>query len=152
MAETIKQKVTFALPPNKLFKFYMDEKLHSKITGDKAKVSKEIGSSFSAGGKYIKGKMLHIKPNKMIVQTWRGSDWDKSDADSILILTFSDAENDQTQLEMVHANVPEEFADDIKKGWKEFYWDKWKVYIKSTNKPIKKSPAVKAKGVRRKKK
>ncbi len=35
MADTIKQKVTFALPPNKLFKFYMDEKMHSEITGGK---------------------------------------------------------------------------------------------------------------------
>ena len=77
MAVTIKQKMKFDLPANKLFKFYMDEKMHAEITGDKAKISKEIGSNFSAGGKYIKGKMLHVKPNKMIVQTWRGSDWDK---------------------------------------------------------------------------
>ncbi len=115
MAETIKQKMTFNLASNKLFKFYMNEKMHAEITGEKAKVSKEIGSSFSAGGKYIKGKMLHIKPNKMIAQTWRGSDWDKSEVDSILVLTFSETDDDQTQLEMVHANVPEEFAEDIKK-------------------------------------
>ena len=89
----------------------------------------------------------------MIVQTWRGSDWDKSDVDSILVLTFSEANNDQTQLEMVHANVPEEFAEDIKKGWKEFYWDKWKSYIKSLSKgPEKKSPAAKTKKGKPKKK
>ncbi len=146
MADTIKQKVTFALPPNKLFKFYMDEKMHSEITGEKAKISKEIGSSFTAGGKYIKGKMLHIKPNKMIVQTWRGSDWEKSEMDSILILTFSDADDDRTQLEMVHANVPEKYAEELKKGWQEHYWKKWKSYIKSLqNSSKKQSPAAKVK-------
>ena len=65
MAVTIKQKMKFDLPANKLFKFYMDEKMHAEITGDKAKISKEIGSNFSAGRKYIKGKMLCVKANKM---------------------------------------------------------------------------------------
>ena len=40
----------------------------------------------------------------------------KSDMDSILVLTFSGIDEEQTQLKMVHANVPEEFADDIKNG------------------------------------
>ncbi len=90
--------------------------------------------------------MLHIKPNKMIVQTWRGSDWEKSEMDSILILTFSDADDDRTQLEMVHANVPEKYAEELKKGWQEHYWKKWKSYIKSLqNSSKKQSPAAKVK-------
>lgn len=130
MAKTINQKVTFDADSKKLYKMYMDEKLHSEITGDKAKVSKETGSAFAAGGKYIKGKMLYLKPNKMIVQTWRGSDWDKADLDSVLVLTFTELEGGKTELGMVHANVPDRFAEEIKKGWKTYYWNNWKKFLK----------------------
>jgi len=85
----------------------------------------------SAGGKYIKGKILHLKSNKMIVQTWRASDWTKEDPDSVLILTFSKNEDETTLMTMVHANVPDNKFEELKKGWKEHYWSKWKKYIKN---------------------
>ena len=131
MAKNISQKVIFDTTSNRLYKFYMDEKLHTELTGAKTKVSKEIGSAFKAGDNYIKGKMLFLKPNNMIVQTWRGADWAKTDLDSILILTFKELEGEKTQLEMMHTNVPDQFAEDIKNGWKEHYWNLWKAYIKS---------------------
>ncbi len=35
-----------------------------------------------------------------------------------------------TELEMIHANVPEHDADAVKKGWNDYYWSQWKAYIK----------------------
>jgi activator of HSP90 ATPase len=129
MAVTIKQKVKFSLPPNKLYRFYMDSKLHSELIGSKAVVSSEIGSNFSAFNGDLKGKMLYIKSNKIIAQTWRGHSWGKDQLDSILILVFNEAESG-TELEMIHANVPEEEAEGIKKGWSEYYWTPWRNYIR----------------------
>lgn len=133
MPVTIKQRVKFSVPPNKLYRFYMDPKLHGQFTGGKATVSTEAGSSFSVYGGTLKGKMLLAKSNKMIVQTWRGSDWSKDELDSILILTFTAIESG-TELEMVHANVPDREAEDIRNGWREYYWTPWKEYIKTTQK------------------
>jgi hypothetical protein len=31
---------------------------------------------------------------------------------------------------MIHANVPEEEAEGIKKGWFDYYWKPWRNYIK----------------------
>ncbi|HUV06669.1 MAG TPA: SRPBCC domain-containing protein [Spirochaetia bacterium] len=129
MAETIRQKVKFDLPPGKLFRFYMDPKLHAELIGAKTRVSSEPGSVFSAYGGDLRGKMLHVVRNKIIVQTWRGSDWDKKEMDSILTLVFNERDKG-TELEMVHTNVPERFAADIREGWNEYYWKPWKIHIK----------------------
>ncbi len=131
MPRTIIQKIKFNTTINKLYNFYMDAKLHSEIIEDKAKISKEVGSNMNAYGNYCKGKILHLKPNTQIIQTWRASDWVKEDIDSTLILTFKKNEDETSTLEMVHANVPDNQFEDLKKGCKEHYWNKWKMYIKN---------------------
>ena len=130
MSVTIKQKVKFNLAPKKLFAFYMDAKLHSELLGSKAVVSKESGSRFSAFGGDLKGTMLDVKNGKMITQTWRGSNWDKEVLDSILILIFHEIDGG-TELELIHANVPDFESDGVKEGWKTYYWQPWKAYIKN---------------------
>ena len=100
------------------------------LIGSKAKVSTEAGASFSAFGGDLRGKTLHAKKNAVFVQTWRGGNWSKSDPDSILILIFREIETG-TELELVHANVPDHDAEDVKNGWKEYYWKPWRAYIGS---------------------
>lgn len=134
MSTTIKQKVTFSISEKKLYRFYMDATLHEKITGTKTKIEKGVGSKFSAGDGFIKGKILHLKPNKMIVQTWRGKNWDQDAMDSILVLIFNEVDENTSQLEMVHVNVPDEHTEEIKKGWNEHYWKPWNKYIQSLKK------------------
>ena len=129
MSVTVKQKVKFAAPPSKIYRFYTDSKLHAELTGAKAKVSTEVGASFSAFAGSLKGKTLYAKKNKMFVQTWRSSEWPKDDLDSILVLTFTETEKG-TELEMVHANVPDHDAEGVKNGWKEYYWKQWTEYLK----------------------
>jgi activator of HSP90 ATPase len=131
MAQVIEQQEFFESDPDTLFEYYMNSRLHWKITEEKAIVHKRTGSPFSAYNKYIEGKILHLDPGKMIVQTWRCKDWSKKDPDSILILTFSAAGKNTTLLELVHANVPDRFIEDIKAGWKDSYWEPWKNYIKN---------------------
>jgi activator of HSP90 ATPase len=128
MPITIKQRVRFKVPPGKLFRYYIDSKLHSELTGGKARVGTEVGSSFSAFGGSLKGKTLLSKKNKMFVQTWRSAEWPKEDMDSVLVLVFREIENG-TELEMIHANVPDSDAAGVKNGWNEYYWKPWKAYI-----------------------
>ena len=129
MAQTIVQKVVFKnSTPAQLYNVYLDAKKHSAAIGAPVKISKRAGAAFTAHGRYIKGLNLQLVKDRMIVQSWRGSDWAKKELDSTLILQFCPQGSD-TLLVMVHANVPEEHAFGIRKGWQEYYWKPWKKYL-----------------------
>jgi activator of HSP90 ATPase len=129
MARTIQQTVRFRLAPERLFDIYMDSKKHSAATKFAASVSRKVGGRFSAFNGMLQGKNLAIVPKRMIVQAWRGSDWKKTDLDSILILTFSKAPGGG-QISLVHANVPDKHYAGIQKGWPKYYWNPWRIYLK----------------------
>jgi hypothetical protein len=65
----------------------------------------------------------------MIVQAWRGSHWQRTDLDSILILTFS-KDAGGARISLVHANIPDHDYAGIQKGWPKHYWKPWRVYLK----------------------
>src|SRR5579862_9632790 len=127
--KTLTQKVVFKnTTPEQLYELYMDSKLHSLTTGAPAKISKKEGASYTAHDNYIKGNNLALVPNKLIVQSWRASDWKKSDLDSIFMLQFEKSGKDSV-LNMVHANIPDDQAEGIKSGWTDYYWKPWKAYL-----------------------
>lgn len=127
--KTLTQKVLFKdTTPQQLYELYMDAKLHTAVTGDIAKITKKEGAAYSAFGSYISGKNLKLIPGKLIVQTWRGSDWKKSDLDSIFIIQLEKNGKDAI-LNMVHTNLPDDQAADIKSGWADYYWTSWKAHL-----------------------
>jgi len=89
----------------------------ASIPGDRRsrKVSRKSGAAFTAFGGTLRGKNLLIVPNKMIVQAWRSSAFKKSDADSILVLTFSKRQSG-TRVDLVHANVPQQDHQGVTEG------------------------------------
>ena len=134
MTKTIVQKVIFKnTTAATLYNLYMDAKKHSQATGGPAKIKDEVGTKYSAHGGWITGKNLHLVKNKMIVQTWRGKDWNKEDQDSVFIIKLEPKGKD-TILHATHANVPEKSVDGIKKGWNDHYWNHWKEVL--AGKPI----------------
>ena len=133
MTKSLQQDKLFELPSNMLYKFYMDEKIHSEITGEKAKIGEKAGENFSAFRGQIKGKVLHLKRNKLIVQTWRYKNWEKSDMDSIVTLTFNENEDGSTRISLFQSNIPEDHLDAVKQGWNDYYWKPWKKYIKNSS-------------------
>jgi activator of HSP90 ATPase len=89
MSKTIVQKVVFKnIPASTLYNTYMDAKEHSASVGVAAKIKNKEGARFSAHDHYVTGKNLHLVKNKLIVQSWRASDWSSSDVDSTFILAF----------------------------------------------------------------
>ena len=136
MAKTITQKVVFKnTSPASLYDLYMDAKQHSRVTGAPAKISGKVGSSFSAHGTYISGKNLHLVKNELIVQTWRAESWSKNDPDSIFMIALERKGKDAV-LHVVHANLPDNTAASINKGWHEHYWNPWKQHL--AGKPVTK--------------
>jgi len=136
MPKTIVQKVVFKnTTPQQLYELYMDSKKHSASTGALAKISSKEGGKFSAHDGYIEGRNLQLIKNKLIVQSWRASDWSKEDVNSTFIIHLVPKGKDVI-LHAIHANVPEKEAAGIDSGWYDYYWEPWKKYL-AGNKIVK---------------
>lgn len=122
--KTIRQIVNFRATPHDVYEALMDSKKHSKFTGAKASISREVGGNINAYGGYIEGVNVKLVPDKKIVQKWRGSDWpDEYYSTATFELTKS---GKGTKLIFMQTGVPEEHCELINKGWVEHYWDKMK--------------------------
>jgi activator of HSP90 ATPase len=117
--------------PAKLYALFTDSAKHTAATGMPAKISRRVGGKWSAFGGMILGKNLVLIPNRMIVQTWRSSEWKKADPDSILVVTFEKSASGGAQVDLAHVGVPEYDLDGVTKGWVKFYWEPWKEYLSS---------------------
>ncbi|HTE10089.1 MAG TPA: SRPBCC domain-containing protein [Chitinophagaceae bacterium] len=129
MAKTIIQKVLFKnTQPGVLYELYMNAKKHSMVTGAAVSITAKEGSKYAAHGDYIKGKNLQLIKNRLIVQSWRASDWDENDIDATFIINLEPKGKDVV-LHAIHANLPDKQAGSIDKGWHDYYWNPWKQYL-----------------------
>src|SRR5687767_9131781 len=89
--KTIQHSLDFrGVSPEELFETYLDSRKHAVAIGDRTAIQRRVGGRFSAFGEgNLVGKILHLVPNRMIVQTWRSLQrWRQDELDSIVILTF----------------------------------------------------------------
>ncbi len=128
MATTIRQTVTFDAPPHAVFEALMDSKRHADFTGQKASISRKVGGKLSAGDGYIEGQNLRIEKDKVIVQTWRTTDFAESEPDSQIMFHFS-KKGKGTRLQFVHSKVPDRLAEEFRQGWIDYYWVPLKAYL-----------------------
>lgn len=120
MSKTIKQSVTFKAKPHDVYEMLMDEKKQAEFTGGEAKISRKAGGKFSIYDGEIFGVNIELVPDKRIVQSWRYSDWDE---DVYSTATFALEEvNGNTHLTFTQTGVPDDKFEDIKQGWKDYYW------------------------------
>jgi activator of HSP90 ATPase len=115
--------------PAKLYELFMDSAKHAAATGAPAKISRKPGGKWTAFGGMLLGKNLVIIPNRMIVQTWRSSEWKKADPDSILVVTFEKFSDGGAKVDLVHVGVPEYDHAGVTQGWVKYYWESWKAYL-----------------------
>jgi len=122
MSKIIRQSISIKATPEQVYQTLMDSKLHSELTDSPAKMSSEVGGSFTAYDGYIQGKNLELVPNKIIVQKWRGSGehWPPKYYSKIKYeLTEVPG---GTRIDFTHEDVPEAEHDNIKQGWIDNYW------------------------------
>jgi activator of HSP90 ATPase len=128
MTPAIQQSVEFSVSPATLYEMYMDSRKHSLATGAPAKVSRSVGGTFTAFDGQLAGRNLLLVPDKMIVQSWRATQWKKSDPDSILVIQFSKTKTG-TRVDLMHVNVPEHDHQGVTEGWGKYYWQPWHDYL-----------------------
>lgn len=127
MKESCSLSRTFNIEVSKLFQAWLDSEIHSKMTGGEAKCGTAVGDSFSAWDGYIWGKNIEIIENLKIVQSWRTTEFEEEDEDSLLTLTFIGKGN-TTELKLVHTNIPEGQTQ-YEAGWVNHYFDPMEEYF-----------------------
>lgn len=127
MTKTIHQTIYFSASPFEVFESLMDEKKHAAFTNSRAKIDRKIGGEFSVWDGYATGVNKELIQDKLIVQTWRASDWPES-AESIVKFEIS-KEGDKTKLVFTQTGVPNDFENDVANGWKDFYWEPLEKYL-----------------------
>lgn len=132
MANKIQQIIYFSSTPHQVFEALMDEKKHASFTGSSAKIDRKIGGQFSVWDGYANGITKAIEIDKKFVQSWRADDWPEKIESEITIELFS--EKNKTKLVFNQTNVPENFVEDIKKGWQDYYWEPLEKFLKKNEK------------------
>jgi len=117
----IRQSVHFPASARQLYDLYIKPKKHAAFTGGPVTIGPKPGTRFRAFGGQISGVMLYTIPGRLIVQRWRSTHFNKTDPDSILVLTFTDDRN-TGRVDLVHVNVPLQDYEGVTTGWHTYYW------------------------------
>ena len=126
--------------PQEVYEAWLDSLAHSEMTGGEASMSDEVGGEFSAWDDYIKGRNLELVPGERIVQSWRTKDFTDEHEDSVVTLTFEEAD-DGTLLTLVHGNVPDDHTKYEESGWESKYFDPMRVYFANLAEAGEEQPA-----------
>lgn len=125
----IHQTEIFHTDPLDLYNCIMDARKHSSFTGGEAVIQDTEGSEFSVFDGYAHGKIIVLERGKKIVQTWRANEegWPEDHFSEVCFI-FNEVP-DGTRMDFYHTGIPADHADDISKGWKEFYWEPLNNYL-----------------------
>ena len=129
MKESLQLSTFLNTPPQVLYKAWLNSELHSEMTGGEAHCSNVVGGFFSVWDGYISGKNVELTQGTKIVQSWRTTEFDETEEDSVLTLEFI-PHDDGTLLNLSHINIPKGQTQ-YEKGWVEHYFNPMKVFFAS---------------------
>lgn len=122
-------KATFPVPPLTLYSAWLNSEEHTKMTGGEAQCSNKEGGGFTAWDGYISGKNVRLVPDKEIHQRWRTAEFDESDEDSVLQISFRETAAG-CEVTLNHSHIPEG-QPDYERGWTVHYFDPMTNYFNS---------------------
>ncbi len=131
MRSAIYKTVVLPAPAAELYDMYMDAEVHGAFTGAPAKISDDAGSPFEAFGGLLLGTTLQVVKPRLIVQSWRSVNFAEADPDSTLIISFTEEEDDEGRIDLIHLDVPEEDFQGVSGGWESRYFAPWLTYLQT---------------------
>ncbi len=114
--------------PETLFDMYLDPATHAAFTGFPVTIDRRPGAPFRAFDGSLSGMMLHVEPQRLIVQTWRSTNFADDDIDSVLVLSFWPEEGG-ARIELAQINVADRDFAGVSHGWEKYYWTPWRAYL-----------------------
>ncbi len=97
-------------------------------SGEEAVMSTEAGSDFALWSESIVGKNIEFVENKKIIQQWYFNQVEES---IVTIKLHADGQN--TSLELLHTNIPDDDYENITEGWREAYMGSLQEYFSDRN-------------------
>lgn len=131
MRSVIRQSVVLPATADELFEMYLNPQQHAEITGMPVAIGSEAGAEFRAFDGALTGIVLEVIRPRLIVQSWRSTEFKSDDADSTLILAFT-PEGSDGRIDLIHLDVPEHDYNGVTEGWAKFYWTPWRAYLERT--------------------
>ena len=113
-------KVEFNVTPEAIYETWLSSNGHSAMTGGEATITDRVGDPFTAWDGYIKGKNLELEQHGRIVQSWRTTQFEADEPDSLLEIVLT-AIDGGTLLTLNHSKVPES-GEHYKQGWEDHYF------------------------------
>jgi activator of HSP90 ATPase len=128
MPRTVALAIELPCTAARLYRMYLDKKQHAAITGSPVTIASRPGSPFKAFGGALTGRILQVVPHRLIVQSWRSTQFGRHDIDSTLILSFWPAKRGG-RIELTHVNVADTDFAGVSEGWSRYYWLPWRAYL-----------------------
>ena len=128
MPRTVTLAVDLPASAAKLYRMYLDPKQHAAFTGAPVQIAARAGAAFVAFGGALRGTILQVVPNRLIVQSWRSTQFAKQDLDSTLVLSFF-SQRRGARIELTHVNVADSDFAGVSEGWPKYYWIPWRAYL-----------------------
>ncbi|HLQ13982.1 MAG TPA: SRPBCC domain-containing protein [Steroidobacteraceae bacterium] len=129
MPRTVTMAVDLPASAARLYRMYLDPKQHAAFTGGgPVSIAPRVGAAFKAFGGALSGRILHLVPNRLIVQSWRSTEFSRRDLDSTLVLSFW-PEKGGARIELTHVNVADRDFAGVSEGWGKYYWTPWRAYL-----------------------
>ena len=128
MTENITVHEVFPTDKKTLYEAWMNSQEHTLFTGGEASIDPKVGGKYMAWDEYIEGKTLELHPFNRIVQTWRSTEFEEEDVDSLIELTLEEVESG-TRLTIYHTNIPEGQGERYVNGWHEHYFEPMQAYF-----------------------
>ena len=134
MPRTVTLAAVLPRTPARLYAMYLNPAEHAAFTGAPVEIAARAGAPFKAFGGALTGKILQIVPSRLIVQSWRSTQFAKRDLDSTLILAFW-PDPAGGRIELTHVNVADADFAGVSEGWSKYYWSPWRAYLEQRGRP-----------------
>ena len=112
----------------RLYRAWLDSAEHTAMTGNPAQVEPRVGGRYTAWEEYITGATLELQPFRLIVQSWRTTEFLEDAPDSHLEVWLEEKDGG-VQLRLVHTEIPDGEGADYQRGWKDYYFKPMQAYF-----------------------
>jgi uncharacterized protein YndB with AHSA1/START domain len=121
MTEQLRLTVILPASARQVYEAWLDSASHTQFTGGVAEIDPTAGGTFTAWDGYISGQNVELEPCSRILQSWRTTDFPENTPDSLLEILLEE-KGQETQLVLIHTQIPEGQADQYAEGWENYYF------------------------------
>jgi activator of HSP90 ATPase len=120
--KNLHESITLQASPEEIYDVLMDSEKHGRLIEAETEIENKVGGGFSLWNGGIVGENVELEPGKKIVQKWRAEqdNWPKGHYSILKFELISTP--DGTMLTLDQKDIPDDDFDNVKNGWKDYYF------------------------------